>query len=118
MLIEKALIMNIGKTLNAFALSKKMVENSLDSFNNKNPIECNRQQEFKDYSDKNFDNYGKEIVIGYIVPETTCIDGDKVLADLFIIDEYVDLWKGEYDNWCIQFNDDKSKFELVSIEVF
>lgn len=115
MRIERALIMNIGKTQNDYiTITKEAVLNSLESFINK-PIVYNKNQEFTDYRENNFDNYKNELVIGYIVGNIEVTD-TEVFADIVIKDEYIHLWKDKYDNWCIQ--DNKTSFEFVSVETF
>lgn len=118
MQLEKQLIMIIGMTQNNLDLTKEMVENSLDSFAHV-PIVWNKQQEFKDYREENIENYKNEIAIGIICEEPNIIiEGNNVYADIFIFPQYKDLWKGKFDNWSIQFNEDRTKFTLCSIEVF
>ena len=53
MLLEKQLIMTIGMTNNNWELTRDMVEKSIESFATK-PIVFNKQQEFKDYSKRDF----------------------------------------------------------------
>lgn len=110
--------MTIGETQNNWTLTREMVENSLDSFANK-PIVWNKQQEFKDY--RNMEDYKNCQVIGMISSEPNIQIGiDEVYADIIIMDKYVDvdLWKGKFDNWCMQIDFDKKSFVLDSIEVF
>ena len=117
MIIENVLIMDIMETQNGFEITREMVENSLESFINA-PIVYNKKQQTTNYRDEEFQNYyDKNIVIGF-VSEVINIIGNKVLANIYIRDEYVDLWKGKYDNWCIQFNEGKTAFTVFSIEIF
>jgi hypothetical protein len=119
--LEQQLIMTIGETANEWTLTKEMVEASLDTFGNV-PIVLNDKAKFKNYLDENFSHYGDLTVIGYIdsVPDVF-IEGNDVYADIIIFDRHKDLWKGKFDNWCLQMKDNKNwslGFELVSIEVF
>jgi len=119
MILEKQLIMIIGMTENKWELTKEMIENSIKSFHNA-PILWNKTHNNKDYN--NIDNYKECKVIG-IIPENSkiIIEGNNVYADISLFEEYggIDLWKGKFDNWCIQFDrNDNSKFVLISIEVF
>jgi hypothetical protein len=109
MIIEKALIMNIGKTANDFNLTKEMVLNSIESFKNK-PIIYNKQQELKHCTE--------DIVIGFILEKEVKVTDLEVFADIFVFDEYKNLWDGKYNNWSIQLSDSENKFQLLSIEVF
>lgn len=52
------------------------------------------------------------------LPTPIHIENNLVYADVNIYDNKLDLWKGRFDNWCIQFDDNKDKFKLCSIEVF
>lgn len=116
MLLKNQLIMTIGETPNGWTLTREMVENSLDSFANK-PIVWNKKQEFKDY--RNMEDYKSCQVIGIISSEPNIQIGiDEVYVDIVIKDEYADLWKGKFDNWCMQIDFDKKSFILDSIEVF
>lgn len=115
MLIKHALIMNIGETENGYiTITKEAVLNSIKTFEYK-PIVYNKNQAFRDYRESNFDNYKNELIIGHILGNVEVTD-KEVFADIIVKDEYKDLWKDKYDNWCIQ--DNKSGFELLSIEVF
>lgn len=118
MIIRRVLIMQIGETQNGFILTKEMVLNSLDTFTDV-PIVYNEKQSLKDYRDNKIVNkFNKEYAIGVIVGNIEVTD-KEVFADINIWDKYLDKWKGKYDNWCIQFDDDeKSKFKLCSIECF
>jgi hypothetical protein len=116
--LKQQLIMTIGETQNGWTLTKEVVKNSIDTFSNR-PIIWNREQEFRDYSDKNIKNYKNNIVIGAILDHPNVqIYGNDVYADIVILSKYRHLWIGKFDNWCIQFNDNKSSFDLFSIEVF
>jgi len=118
MILEKQLIMTIGMTANNWEVTKEMVENSIGTFKNI-PIMWNKKSEFKNYNDENFNNYEKLSIIGYICTEPNIqIEDNNVYADIFILAEYSDLWKGKFDNWCLQPSDDKKSFKLCSIEVF
>jgi hypothetical protein len=117
--LKRQLIMNIDKTQNDFEITKEMVFNSMESFINK-PIVYNKKQEFKDYSEDNLSIYkDRTIVIGIIIGNIEVTD-TEVLADIMIRDDFKDLWKGKYDNWCIDYpvDNDKNKFEFLSVEVF
>ena len=119
MILEKQLVMTIGMTENNWELTKEMVENSIESFYNA-PIVWNKTHNNKDYN--NTDNYRDCKVIG-VIPKNSkiIIEGNNVYADISLFEEYggIDLWKGKFDNWCIQFDrNDNSKFVLISIEVF
>ena len=117
MKIENALVMEIMETQNGFEITKEMVKNSLESFINA-PIVYNKKQQTTNYRDEEFQNYyDKNVVIGF-VSEVINIIENKVLANIYIRDEYVDLWTGKYDNWCIQFNENKTAFIVLSIEIF
>jgi hypothetical protein len=116
MKLEKQLIMTIGMTQNNWELTREMVENSLNSFPNE-PIIWNKNQEFKDYTDMK--NYNNNLLIGMICEDANIvIEENNVYADIFVYDKYLELWKGKFDNWCIQFNDGWKLFKLDSIEVF
>jgi len=117
MKIKNALVMEIMETQNGFEITKEMVKSSLKSFINA-PIVYNKKQQTTNYRDEEFQNYyDKNIVIGFVSEVVNLIE-NKVLADIFIRDEYIYLWNGKYDNWCIQFNEDKTAFTLFSIEIF
>ena len=121
MILEKQLIMTIGMTENNWELTKEMVENSIKSFHNA-PIVWNERKKYKDYNYNNIDNYRDCKVIG-MIPENSkiIIEDNNVYADISLFEEYngIDLWKGKFDNWCIQFDkNNDSKFVLNSIEVF
>lgn len=111
MIIENALVMNIMRTQNGFDITKEMVENSLKSFDH-TPIVYNPQGGFNDYTYEN-----KTFPIGVIL-EPAHIENDGVYSKIFIWEGYENLWHGEYDNWCIVFNEDKKSFVVDSIEVF
>ena len=117
MILKKQLIMTIGMTQNNWELTKKMVENSLNTFRNA-PIVWNYQQEFKDYTG-DMEGYKEQKVIGVILDDSEIvIEDDNVYADIFLYEDYNHLWKDKFDNWCIQVDDDKNAFKLCSIEVF
>jgi hypothetical protein len=120
--LEKQLVMTIGITQNNWELTKEMVENSLESFPGK-PIIFNKKQEWKDYTTEEFDQkyLSEEKIIGMICNEPNIIiENNNVYADIILFKKYPEnnLWKGKFDNWCIQLNDNKMAFNLVSIEVF
>ena len=124
MTLEKQLIMTIGMTENNWELTKGMVENSIKSFYNAlivwNKTHNNDNNDNIDYN--NIDNYRDCKIIG-IIPKNSkiIIEGNNVYADISLFEEYngIDLWKGKFDNWCIQFDkNDENKFVLNSIEVF
>lgn len=108
--------MQIGETQNGFILTKEMVLNSLDTFTD---VPIVYKESFKNYRDDEVVNkFNKEYAIGVIVGNIEVTD-KEVFADINIWDKYLDKWKGKYDNWCIQFDDDeKSKFKLYSVECF
>jgi hypothetical protein len=117
MVLKKQLIMTIGMTQNNWELTKEMVKNSIKTFQGV-PIVWNKQQEFKDYTG-DMKDYKNEMVIGMILENgRVCIEDNNVYADIFLIEGYRHLWKDKFDNWCIQFSDDKKSFILESIEVF
>lgn len=116
MILYNQLIMTIGKTQNDFEFTREMVENSIGTFKNA-PIVWNKKEKFKDYRDNNIENYNNLVVIGVILDEPIISD-NNIYANIFIIDKYKDLWKGKFDNWCINLNEDKKSFKLFSIEVF
>jgi len=119
MRLENQLIMIIGMTQNNWELTKEMVENSLETFHLR-PIVWNKKQEFKDYTGDYIEDYFKNCAtIGCLGGcEDIKIIGNEVYSTMVIKDEYLDLWKGKFDNWCIEINDDKKSFRLDSIEVF
>lgn len=119
MILEKQLIMTIGITANNWELTKEMVENSLDSFYLV-PIVWNKRQEFKTYRDDYFTDYFEKCIAVGCISDCKRIEivGNEVYADIVVRDEYNYLWKGKFDNWCIQPSDDKKSFKLCSIEVF
>lgn len=111
--------MKIGKTQNNFTLTKEMVERSLDTFKY-TPIVWNERESFKDYrdiGDELTEYYKQNKVIGFICSDA-CIKADNVHADIIMLDKYVSLWKGEYDNWRISLAESKESFVLENIEVF
>lgn len=117
MIIKNALIMNIMMTENGLNITKEMVENSLESFINV-PVVYNSRGDFKDYTEKNIDNYKTETFPIGVVLNGVHIENDGVYAEIMIWDKYEKLWHGKYDNWCIVLAEDKKSFRVDSIEVF
>ena len=115
--VKKQLIMTIGLTQNNWELTKEMVENSISSFYN-TPIVWNKKGNFNYYDDTNL--YDEQIIIGLISENPNIIiEGNNVFADIIILNKFKDIWKGKFNNWCIKFKDeDKTSFDLCSIEVF
>jgi hypothetical protein len=116
--MKRQLIMTIGVTANGWELTKEMVENSLGTFANI-PIIYNKKEEYKDYT-KGFEDYFKNNqAVGVIcsIPNIA-IECNNVYADIIMMDDYQYLWKGKFDNWCLEPSKDKKSFKLLSIEVF
>lgn len=110
--------MEIGKTQNGFTITKEMLLNSIETFKQK-PIVFNSKQTLENYTDDEIvDRFNNEYAIGFIFDNIELINEKEVYADIFIFDKHIDKWNSKYDNWCIQLDDDKSKFNLCSIEVF
>lgn len=114
MILEQQLIMSIGVTNNGWELTESMVRNSIGNFNGA-PIIYNKDSNFKNYND--LSKYNENTVIGTIVDNVNIV-GNNVYADIYLFEKYSHLWKGKFDNWCVQFDTDKEGFLLCSIEVF
>lgn len=116
-MFQRAVIMELGETANGLNITKEMILSSINTFSMK-PIVFNDREVLKDYTnDEIVDKFNNENVIGLIRGGVEIV-GNEVYAEILILDKYVDKWKGKYDNWCIQLNEDKTKFELISIECF
>jgi hypothetical protein len=115
--IVRMIVMRAEETANGLMITEEAILNSLDTFINK-PIVFNDKQTLKDYTvDEMVDKYNSEHVMGIILGNLELKDG-KVYADVAIWDNYPEKFKPEYDNWCIQLNDDKKSFTLCSVEFF
>lgn len=110
-------IMEIGITDNGLEITKSMVENSLESFLYK-PI-VYKDEQFLDYTDDDTVNkFIREKVVGMVVSVPKVI-GNKVLADILLLDQYVQHWNGKYDNWCVYFDGYlEGKFDFYSLEIY
>ena len=63
-----------------------------------------------------YDIFKREQVVGFVVPNTTNIDNEYVVADVMLFKDIKN--KTCYDNWMVRINDDQSCFLNYSCELY
>lgn len=63
-----------------------------------------------------YDIFKREQVVGFVVPNTTNIDNEYVVADVMLFKDIKN--KTRYDNWMVRINDDQSCFLNYSCELY
>lgn len=111
-------LMKAGITQNGLEVGEDVIEEAVvhHVFDNA-PIVFNENEEFKDYRDNDVvNNFIRQKVIGVVLPDTVDFDGLYVTGDVMLQEEFAN--RTHFDNWCIEFNEDKSSFRYDSCELF
>ena len=112
------ILMKAGTTQNGLEVGTDIIKESIihHEFDNA-PIVFNENQSFKDYRDNvAVDNFIRQKVVGVVLPDTVDFDGIHVTGDVMLQEEFVN--RTHFDNWCIEFDENKSSFRYNSCELF
>lgn len=98
------------KLVDGTIMNKEVIENSISNkvFDNAPIILVDLQT--------TYDILKRERAVGFVVPNTTKIDDEYVVADAMLFGDIKN--KTCYDNWMVRINDDQSCFLNYSCELY
>lgn len=112
-------LMRSGKTHNNYEVKEDDIEEAvIHHVFDSAPIVFNENQNFKDYrNDDNVEDFIREKVIGFVLPDTVDFNGFEVTGDVMLQEDFTD--RTHFDNWCIEWDRDKHcYFNYCSCELF